>query len=222
MTGIPRACAPLVSRHIHRPDCRWRAVHGVQLARDVPHLDVRVGRADRLRACRRSGARGERRCRPSRCHVARLVPRIVGGACVRARSQHPSRRRWWSFSSGASHYRASLWASTPRSDSRRSLRLAAFSWSLRRSLVAAGVRTRKASPCLGKPPRIFPQIKEHFGAIRPNSLMIWWFVRAGLRLAYTTTRQIIRSRGLLVGLRSTLLLFLSSECPRHLVGVRFV
>lgn len=102
-----------------------------------------------------------------------------------------------------------LWASTPRSGSRCSLRSAAFSWFLRRSLAAAGARTRKASPCLGKPPRIFPQIKEHFDAIRPNLLMMRRFIRAGLRLAYTTTRQIVRSRGLLVSLRSTLLLFLS-------------
>lgn len=127
--------------------------------------------------------------------ISRLVLRSVGGACVRARSRRPSRRRSWSFSSGASQYRASLWASTPRSGSRRSLRSAAFSWSLRRSLAAAGVRTRKAPPCLGKPPRTFPQIKEHFGATRPNSLMMWRFIRAGLRLAYTTTRQIIRGRG---------------------------
>ena len=93
VTGIPRACAPLLSRHVHRS---------------------------------------------------------VGGACVRARSRHPSRRRSWSFSSGASLYRASIWASTPRSGSRRSLRSAAFSWFLRRFLAAERVRTRKASR-LGKP-----------------------------------------------------------------------
>lgn len=33
VTGMFRAFAPLVSRHVHRPGCRWRAVHGVQLAR---------------------------------------------------------------------------------------------------------------------------------------------------------------------------------------------
>lgn len=66
-----------------------------------------------------------------------------------------------------------------------------------------GCELVKRPPCLvGKPQRTFPQIKEHFGAIRPNSLMMRRFIRAGLRLAYTTTRQIVRSRGLLVGLRS--------------------
>lgn len=32
VTVMLRAFAPLVSRHVHRPGCRWRAVHGVQLA----------------------------------------------------------------------------------------------------------------------------------------------------------------------------------------------
>lgn len=57
-------------------------------------------------------------------------------------------------------------------------------------------------PPFGQAPRAFPQIKEHFGAIRPNSLMMRRFIRAGLRLAYATTRQIVQSRGLLVTLRS--------------------
>lgn len=97
VTGIPRACAPLLSRHVHRS---------------------------------------------------------VGGACARARSRRPSRRRSWSFSSGAFLYRASIWASTPRSGSRRSLRSAAFSSSLRRFLAAEKVRTRKASPVWASPARL--------------------------------------------------------------------
>ena len=32
MTGISRACAPLISPLVHRPGCLWRAVRGVQLA----------------------------------------------------------------------------------------------------------------------------------------------------------------------------------------------
>lgn len=32
VTGMSRAFAPLVSRHVHRPGCRCRAVYGVQLA----------------------------------------------------------------------------------------------------------------------------------------------------------------------------------------------
>ena len=62
----PRVCAQ------YRTGCRRCAVRGVQLACDVSHLGVRVGSTDRLRACRRSGARGERRRRPSRRRLACL------------------------------------------------------------------------------------------------------------------------------------------------------
>lgn len=174
MTGIPRACAPLVSRHVHRPGCWWRAVHGVQLARGYNAFKAGLvlfpGALAALvfapdRSIPRDGGDGlSHRVLPTIGRVYGLPrrARVLGAPCARL----PSRRHC-------------------EDPSQRQ-----------------GCELVKRPPCLGKPPRIFPQIKEHFGAIRPNSLMMRRFIRAGLRLAYTTTRQIVRSRGLLVGLRS--------------------
>lgn len=170
-----RAFAPLISRLVHRPGCRWRAVYGVQLAGGhnafeaglvlFPGALAALVFAPDCSIPRDGGDGLSHRVLPTIGRVYGLprCARVLGSPCARLPSRGPC-----------------------EDPSQRQ-----------------GCELVKRPPCLvGKPQCTFPQIKEHFGAIRPNSLMMRRFIRAGLRLAYTTTRQIVRSRGLLVGLRS--------------------
>ena len=175
VTGTFRAFAPLISPLVHRPGCLWRAVRGVQLAGGHNAFEAGLVLIP--------GALAALVFAPDRS-----IPRDGGDGL--SRRVLPTIGRVY----GLPRCARVLGSPCARLPSRGPCEDPS---------QRQGCELVKRPPCLvGKPQRTFPQIKEHFGAIRPNSLMMRRFIRAGLRLAYTTTRQIVRSRGLLVGLRS--------------------
>ena len=141
MTGIPRACAPLVSRHVHRPGCWWRAVHGVQLARGYNAFKAGLvlfpGALAALvfapdRSIPRDGGDGlSHRVLPTIGRVYGLLrrARVLGAPCARLPSrgscEDPSQRQGCELVK-----RPTVWES-PRASSCKS-----------RSTLAPSVRTR--------------------------------------------------------------------------------
>lgn len=101
VTGMFRAFAPLVSRHVHRPGCRWRAVHGVQLARGHNAFEAGLvlfpGALAALvfapdRGIPRDGGDGlSRRVLPTIGRVYGLprCARVLGAPCARLPSRGP-------------------------------------------------------------------------------------------------------------------------------------
>lgn len=141
MTGIPRACAPLISPLVHRPGCLWRAVRGVQLAGGHNAFEAGLvlfpGALAALvfapdRSIPRDGGDGlSHRVLPTIGRVYGLPrrARVLGAPCARLPScrhcEGPSQRQGRELVK-----RPPVWAS-PRAPSRKS-----------RSTLALSVRTR--------------------------------------------------------------------------------
>ena len=139
VTGMFRAFAPLISRHVHRPGCRWRAVHGVQLARGHNAFEAGLvlfpGALAALvfapdRSIPRDGGDGlSRRVLPTIGRVYGLprCARVLGSPCARLPSRGPCEDP--SQQQGCELVKRPVWAS-PRAPSRKS-----------RSTLAPSVRT---------------------------------------------------------------------------------
>lgn len=141
VTVMLRAFAPLVSRHVHRPGCRWRAVHGVQLARGHNAFEAGLvlfpGALAALvftpdRSIPRDGGDGlSHRMLPAIGRVYGLprCARVLGAPCARLPSrgpcEDPSQQQGCELVK-----RPPVWAS-PRAPSRKS-----------RSTLAPSARTR--------------------------------------------------------------------------------
>ena len=141
VTGMFRAFAPLISPLVHRPDCRWRAVRGVQLAGGHNAFEAGLvlfpGALAALvfapdRSIPRDGGDGlSHRMLPAIGRVYGLPrrARVLGAPCARLPSrgpcEDPSQRQGCELVK-----RPPVWAS-PRAPSRKS-----------RSTLALSVRTR--------------------------------------------------------------------------------